>query len=458
MSTAQIALPPKLIPVFDGPADVRYSHGGRGSGKTRSFAKMIAVRGYAYGKAGISGQLLCARQYMNSLEDSSLEECKRAIEDEPFLADYYDVGEKYIKSRDGRISFTFAGLDRNIASIKSKGRILVAWVDEAEPVTDTAFSILIPTLREEGEDWNAELWVTWNPARKTAAVEKRFRFASDPMIKGAELNWRDNPKFPARLERERQRAIGTDDYDHVWEGAYGVVAGSILGKWVAKARADGRINDEVSYDPDGAPILISGDLGFRDTASWWFWQPTTGGFRLLAYLGDSGLDADDWIPIIRDKITDMGAQLDCIWLPHDAKAKTFQSKHTSVERFVAAFGAGKVKVVPQSKKLDQISAARAVISRCEFKETQCADGIDGLEGWTFEWNPDLQVFSKHPLHDASSHPSDAFAYGCQVMQQYSPPPKHEDARFPVQGRPDGRMTTTTVDELWLDTPRIAQRY
>lgn len=73
---------------------------------------------------------------MNSLEDSSLEECKRAIEDEPFLADYYDVGEKYIKSRDGRVWFSFAGLDRSIASIKSKGRILLCWVDEAEPVTD----------------------------------------------------------------------------------------------------------------------------------------------------------------------------------------------------------------------------------------------------------------------------------------------------------------------------------
>lgn len=452
MTAAQIALPPKLISVFNGPADVRYSFGGRGSGKTRSFAKMIAVRGYMYGMSGISGQLLCARQYMNSLDDSSLEECKRAIEDEPFLSAYYDIGEKYIKSHDGRISFTFAGLDRNIASIKSKGRILIAWVDEAEPVTDAAWAILIPTLREEGEDWNAELWATWNPARKTAAVEKRFRFSNDPLVKGVELNWRDNPKFPARLERERQRALDDEDYDHVWEGGYGVVKGSILGKWVHKARAEGRINDQVAYDPNGAPILVSSDLGFRDTASWWFWQPTVGGFRLLVYMGDSGLDADDWIPIIQDKITELGADLERIWLPHDARAKTFQSKHTSVERFAKAFGADKVRVVPQTKKLDQISAARAVIGKCEFNETACSDGIDGLEGWTFEWNPDLQTFSKHPLHDACSHPSDAFAYGCQVMQQYTPPPKPEDAKFAVKGTKSGRIVTAPLDTLWSSRP------
>ena len=51
----------------------------------------------------------------------ALEECKRAIEEEPFLLDYYEVGDKYIKSKDGLIWFSFAGLDRNINSVKSKG-------------------------------------------------------------------------------------------------------------------------------------------------------------------------------------------------------------------------------------------------------------------------------------------------------------------------------------------------
>src|SRR6516225_318165 len=190
MASVQIALPEKLIPVFDGPADVRGAYGGRGSAKTRSFAKMMAVRGYMYGQEGISGLLVCARLFMNSLDESSLEEVKRAIQDEPFLAEYYDVGEKYVASKDGRIAFAFSGLDRNIASIKSKGRILICWVDEAEPVGDVAWETLIPTLREEGDGWNAELWVTWNPLRKNAAVERRFRMASDPLIKMVELNWR----------------------------------------------------------------------------------------------------------------------------------------------------------------------------------------------------------------------------------------------------------------------------
>jgi phage terminase large subunit len=54
-SEVEIALPPKLRPVFMGPADVRGAYGGRGSGKTRSFAKMLAVRGYMFGKSGVRG-------------------------------------------------------------------------------------------------------------------------------------------------------------------------------------------------------------------------------------------------------------------------------------------------------------------------------------------------------------------------------------------------------------------
>src|SRR5690606_8666838 len=160
----------------------------------------------------------------------------------------------------------------------------------------------------------------------------------------------------------------------------------------------------------GAPIVVSGDLGFRDTAAWWYWQPTVGRFNVLKYDGDTGLDADDWLPRIQDTIHELGGRLGKIWLPHDAKAKTFQSKHTTVDKFLSGFGAGKVSIVPMTKKSDQISAARTVIQRCAFNRTACEDGIDGLTAWEFSYNEDLGVFSREPLHNWASHPGDAFAY------------------------------------------------
>ena len=72
MDEIKIEIPPKLLPVFDGEADVRGAYGGRGSGKTRTFAKLTAIRAYMWDMAGRHGIILCGRQFQNSLEDSSL--------------------------------------------------------------------------------------------------------------------------------------------------------------------------------------------------------------------------------------------------------------------------------------------------------------------------------------------------------------------------------------------------
>ena len=109
MTTAEIHLPPKLVSVFDGKARYRGAHGGRGSGKTRSFALMTAVKGYQFGMAGNEGQLLCAREHLNSLDESSLEEVKAAIRSISWLEAYYEIGEKFVRSRDGRIRYVFSG-------------------------------------------------------------------------------------------------------------------------------------------------------------------------------------------------------------------------------------------------------------------------------------------------------------------------------------------------------------
>lgn len=218
MQTAQIQLPPKLIPAFIGDYDVRGSYGGRGSAKTRSFAKMTAVKAYEFAMAGKSGIVLCGRQYMNSLDDSSMEEVKHAIREEPWLDDFFEIGEKYIRTKCGSVEYKFAGLDRNISSIKSKARILICWVDEAEQVTEAAWVDLIPTIREEG----SELWVTWNPKSKKSATNKRFRETKSERMIIVEMNWKDNPKFPDKLNRERLDDLKyrPDLYAHVWEGDY----------------------------------------------------------------------------------------------------------------------------------------------------------------------------------------------------------------------------------------------
>lgn len=150
LSSINIELPPKLIPLFS-ESGLRYrvSKGGRGSGKTRTFALMTAIKGYIAAEQGQSGVILSAREHLNSLSDSSMEEIKQAIRAVPFLNDYYEMGENYIRTKNRLVSYVFAGLRHNLDSIKSKARILLAWIDEAETVSETAWNKLIPTVREE---------------------------------------------------------------------------------------------------------------------------------------------------------------------------------------------------------------------------------------------------------------------------------------------------------------------
>jgi phage terminase large subunit len=405
-----IALPEVLLQVFEGRADVRGAYGGRGSGKTRSFAKMAAVQGYIHGNAGTSGIILCARQFMNSLEDSSLEEVKRAIEDEPWLKAYYEIGDKYIKSKDGRINFTFAGLDRNIASIKSKGRLLLCWIDEAEPVTDEAFLTLIPTLREESSDWNAELWVTWNPKRKSAAVESRFRGSKDPLIKVVECNYIDNPKFPAKLERDRVRDLEErpDQYEHIWNGAFvSTLVGAYFAKHITAAKQEGRIG-RVGPDPLmslRAFVDIGGTGAKADAFTMWIAQFIGKEIRVLDYYETVGQPLAAHLAWMRsrgythDKLT--------IWLPHDGNT---HDKVYDVSYKSALTDAGyAVEVVPNQGKgaaMARIECMRRMFPQMWFNEATTQPGLDAL-GYYHEKRDDNRNIGLGPEHDWSSHGSDA---------------------------------------------------
>lgn len=436
VQTAKISLPKKLIPVFSGQADVRGAYGGRGSAKTRSFAKMAAVKGYIYGNQGTRGQILCARQYMNSLDDSSLEECKRAIQEDQWLADYYDIGEKSIKSKDGRIEYSFAGLERNIASIKSKGRILLCWVDEAEAVNEEAWRTLIPTLREEGDDWNAELWVTWNPLRKGSPTDLRFRNITDPLYKVVELNWRDNEKFPDKLERERLRDMEQrpEQYPHVWEGDYlSALTSAYFSKDILKARQEHRIGHvaEDNLLPFKAFVDIGGTGAKSDAFSMWIAQFVGREIRMLNYYEVVGQPISAHIAwMIENGYTKERTH---IYLPHDGVShdRVFDVTYESEFRR-AGYDATTIPNQGTGAATKRIEAMRKIFPSLVFNEKKTQAGIDAL-GWYHEkWDSNRNI-GLGPSHDWASHCADAAGLMAVVA---------EDIFDEVNRRPNARKPQT----------------
>lgn len=409
---AVVRMPPKLIPVFQGEADVRGSFGGRGSGKTRTFAMMTAVRAYMWSMAGREGIILCGRQFMNSLDDSSLEEIKAAIRSEPWLLEHFDIGEKYVRTKDGRISYKFAGLDRNIDSIKSKSRILLCWVDEAEPVTEEAWVKLIPTLREE----DSELWVTWNRERKGSATNKRFGGPqSDPRVKIVEINWRDNPYFPSILERVRQKdkRERPEQYDHIWEGGYKTaVEGAYYAAHLTTAKEEGRVG-HVAADPL-MTIRLYCDIGGTgkksDAFAIWACQFVGREIRVLNYYEAVGQPIGHHLSWMRENKYTRGNS--AVFLPHDGD----NNEKIIDWNYKAAFeDAGyEAEVIPNQgtgAAKYRVEAGRRLFPRIWFNEKTTEAGRLAL-GWYHEKRDEDREVGLGPEHDWASHGADAFGMMC----------------------------------------------
>lgn len=411
----QIEVPPKLIPVFTGEARYRGAYGGRGSAKTRTFAKMAAVRGVMFAKAGVGGIILCAREFMNSLDESSMAEVKAAIASEPWLRANYEVGEKYIRTTCGRVEFKFAGLRHNLESIKSKARVLILWVDEAEPVSEEAWQIATPTVREDV----SEIWVTWNPKRRSSATHKRFRLNPPTGAKIVEMNYTDNPWFPAVLEQERQDdlSLRPDSYAHVWEGDFAsVITGAYFAAHLVTAKKEGRIGRVVKD-----PLLsvrsyhdIGGSGAKADAYTIWIVQFVGQEVRVLDYYESVGQTLDFHAKWMRER----GWSDALVYLPHDG---TNENNVTGKKYRDHWEDAGfTVHVIPNQGKgaaAQRVEAVRRLFPQIWFNEDTTEAGREAL-AWYHEKRDDKREVGLGPEHDWSSHGADGFGL---MAVAYEPP-------------------------------------
>ena len=412
---AEVELPPKLVPVFQGEARYRIAYGGRGSGKTRSFALMTAIKGYQWGNAvpPTKGQILCGREFMNSLSDSSFEEIKTAIQSIPWLNDYYICGDKFIRSKDGNITYTFAGLRRSLESIKSKSRILLAWIDEAEVVSGKAWRLLLPSVREVG----SEVWVTYNPESKYSATHERFRETPPKDSKIVRLNYQDNPWFPEVLEKTRQEDFQKrpDMYEHIWEGGFLIYSeGAYYSAEMRRAKEEDRIT-KVRYDR-GTGVVVAFDLGIGDSTALWFAQFVGTEVHLIDYYEASGVGLEHYVKVLQDR----GYVYDQYVFPHDIRVRELGTGKSRLETLdQLGIHADKIEIAPQLLIDDGIQSVRAMLDKCFFDEKNCEKGIDCLLNYQRDWDENGKTWRMRPNHNWASHGADAFRYLAIGYQPYN---------------------------------------
>jgi len=241
-----IEFPAKAVPVIFNKSRYKCLYGGRGSGKSWSFARALVLRAVQK-----RIRILCAREMQNSIKDS----VHRLIVDQIHAlgADkLFDIQKDTIRCITGS-EFFFKGLRMNTSEIKSMEGIDICWIEEAEQTSEDSWTILIPTVRKDG----SEIWISFNPESEDASTHKRFVVNPPPDTLSAEMNFCDNPWFPIELRKEMEydKRVDYEKYEHVWLGKLKRYANAVIFK-------DKILIEEFEEPPDNTQFYYGADFGF----------------------------------------------------------------------------------------------------------------------------------------------------------------------------------------------------
>jgi phage terminase large subunit len=207
----RIELPPKLADLLLPPARYKVAYGGRGAGRSWSFAQALIARTYAS-----KLRILCAREVQKSIQDSVHKLLSDRI-DALGLLPWFDVQRHAIYSASGS-EFLFEGLHRNVNRIKSLEGVDIVWVEEAEAITADSWEKLIPTIRKPG----SEIWISFNTNLITDSTYDRFVVSTPPGARVVKVGWEDNPWFDQLpelvAERDYLYRVDPDAAANVWGG------------------------------------------------------------------------------------------------------------------------------------------------------------------------------------------------------------------------------------------------
>lgn len=397
------------------PARYKGAHGGRGSGKSHFFGEMLVED--CLRERGMLA--VCIREVQKTLAQSSKRLIENKIESLRVSREFKIFNDKIETPGDGII--IFQGMqDHTAESIKSLEGFKRAWIEEAQTLSQRSLSLLRPTIRAEG----SELWASWNPRRKSDAIDDFLRSKRPENSVVIQANWRHNPWFPSVLEDERQLDLKLypDRYEHIWEGDYAkAFEGAYFAQQLAEAKAQGRIG-VVAADPL-LPIKAFWDIGGAgakaDAMSIWIIQFVGHQIRVLDYIEGVGQVLAYYVNELRSR---GWSKVNCV-LPHDGVNTSAITGKRYVDHLRDA-GLDCQEPIPNQGSgaaMMRIEAVRRIFPQVWFNEATTEAGRDAL-GYYHERKDESRSIGLGPEHDWSSHAADSFGLMATVYEEpYSRP-------------------------------------
>jgi phage terminase large subunit len=242
-----VELPTPMLALFGRPSRYRVAYGGRAGARSWSMARALIVRALER-----QIRVTCLREFLNSISES----IHRLLADQIQLlglSQYFTVQNASIEAVNGS-TFTFGGIATNPQKLKSSEGIDIAYIEEAEAVSERSWGLLIPTIRRPG----SEIWAAFNPRHETDPTYKRFITDPPPNAAVVRTSFADNPWLSNELreELEYQRRVDIDGFNHIWLGECRNVS-------AAQVFAGEYVVDRITPSKDWT--LVQGcDFGFND--------------------------------------------------------------------------------------------------------------------------------------------------------------------------------------------------
>ena len=392
------------------PARYKGVYGGRGSGKSHFFGELLVETCQAE-----RGTLaVCIREAQRTLAQSSKRLIEGKIASLGLGHGFRLFSDKIETPGDGLI--IFRGLqDHTADSIKSLEGFRIAWIDEAQSLSARSLALLRPTIRAKG----SELWASWNPRRKSDAIDDFLRGRRPDGAAIVKANWRDNPWFPDVLEEERllDQKLYPERYDHIWEGDYArAFEGAYFASLLSEARAQGRIG-KVSADPLlplRAFIDIGGAGAAADAFTIWLVQWVGSEIRVLDYYESAGQVLAFHVNWLRSRGYDHAV----LYLPHDGVA----ANNITGKRYEDHLREAGFTVEPPVKNqgpgaaMMRIEALRRLGPQLWFNKDTTEPGREAL-GFYHERKDEVRNIGLGPEHDWSSHAADALGLMAVCYEQ-----------------------------------------
>ena len=259
--------------------------------------------------------------------------------------------------------------------------------------------------------------------------------------------------------------MSDEEYEQEIECSFeAALLGAIYARYVHRCDLDGRLTP-LEYDPS-SPVHVAGDIGRRDATAMWHWQDSPQGVRILDYDEHNFADPEFFDEeVFQSKPwsgTKGGGGYGILWLPHDAKAKTFATTRTTEKQFRDR--GYTVRITPSISKHDGIEAGKLMLRDWAWfnapdpvspptpAQQRIEQGLDALRAYRRDYNETKDAYSDTTVHDWSSNGADGWRYLSIVARQNYKSKSNRSSRLsePTLVTPDMPAYHLTLEQMFKD--------